>query len=419
MVTVHGTEYLFYTVILMGAIQLLFAVLRVDKLMRIMPHPVMVGFCDGLAVVIGLSQLGLFKKMKRLGQDDYSGEASRRALSAFNVFSDGKEWISGGEAFWASLITFVCFFVSCYLPELKWKYAKTIPSSLVAIIVGITLEWALARQVTARGTSTVGDFAEIKEAWPMPVWADKKYDMPPLTKEVFAVILPKALVMALVGLIESMMTLTLVDELTQTKGSNLRECVGQGLANIVTGVFGGMGGCATIGQAIINVNSGARLRISSAVAGLTLLVTLLALYRLINLIPLAALAGVMFNVVYHTFEWNSLRVVFFSLLPQTWRSRFGEHAEYKVQRSDAFTIVLVTVVTLLTDLAVAVGAGMIWQCCWSAWSSGQDLRVEQAEDAGKKVYVVHGRYVTQRVVACVVFFCVRLFVFQLRAWWFH
>ena len=392
LVQVHGIEYLFYAVLLMGIIQVVFGLLRIDKLVRMIPRSVMIGFCNGLAIIIGLSQIGLYKKM-----EDIEDPARRltllplgRRLNAFGVFEGDNEWISGGKAFWAAIITIVSFLTANLFPRITMK----VPSSLVAVGFGLIIEWAIARQVIEGGTNTVEDFAGIREAWPKFIWANDEYNMPTITGDLLSIVFPYSIVMAVVGLLESLLTLKIVDELTQTKGSSWMECLGQGSANIICAMLGGMGGCATIGQAIINVNSGARTRVSSITAGIFLLIILLAAYPLINAIPLSALAGVMFNVCFHTFEWESLKIMFFSMMPKQWREKFGDQVEYKVERSDAFTILLVTIVTLFSDLAVAVIVGIIFSCCHHAWSAGEKIRVDAANNYVEgdefKVYNVHG-----------------------------
>ena len=323
LVYVNGIEYLFWAVIVMGALQLALGVLRADKLVRLIPHPVMIGFCNGLAIVIGLAQFSLFKRADHGGDDD---DAHRRLSGgAFGAF-EGGGWIGGTEALCSAVLTLVSFATCLLLPRLT----KRVPSSLVAIVLATTLEWAVVRPLGAR-TQVVSDFASVRGTLPVPVWFDDEYSMPPLNSKTLETVLPVSTVMALVGVLESLMTLTLVDELTQTKGNPNREVFGQGLANVVCGMLGGMGGCAMIGQAMINVQSGATTRISSVVAGLFLLFVLLAAYPAINAIPVTALAGVMFNVVVHTFEWPSLRIMFFSSLPSSLRDRFGARSEYKAR----------------------------------------------------------------------------------------
>jgi len=205
--------------------------------------------------------------------------------------------------------------------------------------------------------------------------------------------------MAAIGLLESVMTLSLVNELTKTKGSIVRECVGQGVANILCGAFGGMGGCAMLGQSMINVSSGARGRLSTFVSSVFILFIVLVAFPVINILPVSALAGVMFNVVYHTFEWSSLKLMAVALLPKSFRDRFlraeGSRSK-KIRRADALVILVVTVVTLLSDLAVAVGCGVALSCLLYVYDSAEFIRVTarvemDAEDRAKtKVYDVHG-----------------------------
>merc|ERR1711972_1124861 len=204
--------------------------------------------------------------------------------------------------------------------------------------------------------------------------------------------------LAAVGLLESLMTLNLIDELTQTKGSTVRECIGQGVANVICGVLGGMGGCAMLGQSMINTNSGARTRLSSAVAGVVLLLVVMVAYPAINIIPTAALVGVMFNVVVHTFEWRSLKLMLLAAMPlKLRRACFSEvRSQQKIRRADALVILIVTVVTLVSDPAIAVGVGMAVSCAMFIFDSASLIAASsrEAPDAatGKtiKFYDIHG-----------------------------
>ena len=385
----EGVEYLFVAVMLMGLIQLAVFVLKADRLVRLIPHPVMIGFCNGLAIVIGMAQFTLFKRADKDADDE---DDHRRRLSGgtFDVLHEGG-WVSGSEGWWTAAIVLIAFLISFYAPRIT----KKVPASLVAIVVATGFEWAVVRNCFKRGTQTVSDFASLSGTLPKPVWLDNDYDMPGLTSRTLGIVAPYSVVMAIVGLIESLLTLSLVDELTETKGDTNRECFGQGLANLLCGILGGMGGCATIGQAMLNVQSGARSRASGTAAGLFLLLVTLAAHPAISTIPVAALAGVMFNICAHTFEWRSLRIVFFSALPARLRRKFGDRSEYKVPRADAATIVLVTVVTLFTDLAVAVISGIIFSCLTFAWNTGSalycDVAVEKTEgNRERKVYTVRG-----------------------------
>jgi len=351
MVKEYGVEYLLVTVVLMGLIQLALGALRCGALVRLIPHSVMMGFCNGLAIIIGVSQFASFKR----------ADAGRRLGDVFGIFAGGG-WIEGDEAACAAVVALVAFGTCLLFPKLTTK----VPASLMAIILASVIEHAIARPLGS-GSQTVADFASVQGSLPVPIFlAASGYDLPPLNMETLKICFPLALIMALIGLIESLMTLNLVDELTQSKGDGNRECLGQGFANVVCGLLGGMGGCAMIGQSMINVKSGGRTRLSGVCAGVFLLLILLCMYPLINLIPVAALAGVMFNVVYHTFEWQSLHILSVSAMPARMRSRLPK-ADCKIRRADGACIVLVTCVTLTHDLAVAVFVGVFFSALMFAW----------------------------------------------------
>jgi len=378
MVKEHGTAMLLVTVVLMGLIQLVFGILRCGKLVRLIPHSVMIGFCNGLALVIGAAQFGSYK---HAGARRLSGEP----FGAFAVFKTGG-WITGDEAAWSAVVTVVAFGTCILFPKLTEK----VPSSLAAILLASAVEWGIARPLGS-GTQTIEDVASVEGSLPTFIFLPwSPYELPPMNRETLDTCFPLAMVMALIGLIESLMTLNLVDELTQTKGDGNRECLGQGLANVLTGLCGGMGGCAMIGQSMINVKSGGKTRISGTCAGIFLLLILLILYPLINKIPIAALAGIMFNVVYHTFEWSSLRILFTSALPMRVRHKLP-NSERKIRRVDAVTIVLVTIVTLTHDLAVAVFVGVFFSMIMFTWdqSSLVSATVSKNKD-GDKFYEIEG-----------------------------
>lgn len=385
LVAEYGVEYLLMAVILMGLIQVVAGVFRAGKLVTLIPHPVMMGFCNGLALVIGFAQFTSFKRAPDGDSDDH-----RRLSGAFGVFQTGG-WIDGVEAWWAAAICLLGFLTCVLFP----RCTKKLPSSLVAIVLCTGFEWGVVRQLGYK-TQLVQDFASVKGSFPKLVWYDDQFEMPPLTLETLEIIAPLAIIMALIGLIESLMTLNLIDEITQTRGNGNRECVAQGLANIICGVLGGMGGCAMIGQSMINVKSGANARMSSACAGFFLLIILLVAYPAINAIPVASLAGVMFNVCVHTFEWSSLKILFFSAMPMSSRQRFGDRSEYKIKRADALAIVIVTGVTLAFDLAIAVVAGVMFMALVFSWDEGGRIRatsrVEVDAETGESqtVYDVSG-----------------------------
>ena len=336
----NGVQYLFATVVLMGFLQLAAGVFKLGKFIRMVPQPVMLGFVNGLAIVIGISQLSQFKKINSLGQS---------------------VWITGETLMYSILFVVLTMFIIWLLP----KITKVLPSTLVAILFTTILVLGLKIDIPS-----VGDLASIKGGLP-------EFSLPavPLNIETLKIIFPYAFILAAIGLIESLLTLNLVGEITNKRGGASQECLAQGLANTVTGFFGGMGGCAMIGQSIINVRSGGRTRIAGIAAALFLLLFILYASSLIELIPIAALVGVMFMVVIGTFAWNSLKILFF------------------VPKSDALVTVLVTVVTVLEDLAVAVIFGVIVSALVFAWKSASKIRaIERLSktEKGAKVYEIEG-----------------------------
>ena len=346
----HGVEYLFATVVLMGILQITAGALRLGKFIRMVPHPVMLGFVNGLAIVIFLAQLGQF------GTPGEPGWLN-------GTFMEGSildvAWFEGREMYMLLGLVALTMALIHFLP----RFTRAIPSSLAAIVVVSLLVIGLDLD-----TRVVGDVASIKGGLPT-------FHIPsvPFTWETLTIIFPYAVILAAIGLIESLLTLRLIDEITETRGRGNKECVGQGVANTVTGLFGGMGGCAMIGQSMINVNSGGRGRMSGISAALFLLAFILVASPLIEQIPLAALIGVMFIVVIGTFEWSSFRVI------------------RKVPRSDALVLVLVSGVTVATDLAVAVVVGVIVSALVFAWEHAKHIQVASREDhKGSTVYAVSG-----------------------------
>ncbi len=337
LVVAHGVEYLFAAVLLMGCLQVGAGVLKWGKFIALVPHPVMLGFVNGLAIVIFLAQLRHFMPPQLAGQ-------------AF--------WLHG--QFWLMVgLVALTMGITHFLP----RVSKAIPSSLAAIMV-VTLLVVVFKL----DTQTVGDLAHVKGALP-------SFHLPvvPFSLETLRIVFPFAVILAAVGLTESLLTLTLVDDLTQTQGDSDRECIGQGIANFVTGLMGGMGGCAMIGQSIINVSSGGRRRLSGVVEALCILAFIVFASRLIESVPMAALIGVMFIVVIETFAWSTFRII---------RS---------IPRADAFVLVLVTVVTVASNLAIAVVVGVIASALNFAWKHGTAIQVNRTlEDNGRAVYRVHG-----------------------------
>ncbi len=350
LVAEHGVEYLFITVVLMGILQITAGILKLGKFIRMVPYPVMLGFVNGLAIVIFLAQLSHF------------GEAGEAGW-LHSTFMQGSildiAWLHG-EQLWLLLgLVLVTMSIIRYLPRLT----TAVPASLVSILVVTGLVLGLNLD-----TKVVGDIASIKGGLP-----DFHIPSVPYTLDTFFIIFPYAVILAAIGLIESLLTMRLIDELTESRGRGNRECIGQGVANTVTGFFGGMGGCAMIGQSMINVNSGGKGRLSGISAALFLLFFILVGSALIEIIPLAALIGVMFIVVVGTFEWSSFRIL------------------SKVPRSDAFILILVSAVTVMTDLAIAVIVGVIVSALVFAWEHAKHIRIEAREDhKGSTVYAVMG-----------------------------
>jgi len=338
LVAEHGVEYLFATVVLTGLLQIGAGVLRLGKYIRMVPYPVMLGFVNGLAIVIFLAQLQHFQVADAEGV---------------------RAWMQGRElAVMLGLVT-LTMLIMHFLPKLTGAF----PAALAAIIAVSLLVLGLDID-----TRTVGDLASIEGGLPT-------FHLPsvPLNLETLRIIFPYAAILAAVGLIESLLTLSLIDDVTGTRGRGNRECVGQGIANTVTGFFGGMGGCAMIGQSMINVNSGGRQRLSGIAAALFLLGFILFASDLIERIPIAALVGVMFMVVLATFEWSSFRIM------------------GRIPRTDAFVLVLVSAVTVFTDLAMAVVVGVIVSALAFAWEHARHIHVNRRDEPdGTRVYELNG-----------------------------
>lgn len=345
LVAQHGVEYLFATVVLMGLIQVFVGVMQWGKFIRLVPHPVMLGFVNGLAIVIFLAQLTQF-------QIPGTTEATGHGVG-------GGEWLHGAQLYMMLALVALTMVIIWILP----KFTNVIPAPLagIFIVAAIVLFFGL-------DVPRVGDLASIEGG--LPAFS---IPMVPFTLETFWIILPYSLILAAIGLIESLLTLNLVGEMTNKRGGASQECVAQGVANTVTGFFGGMGGCAMIGQSMINVRSGGRTRIAGIAAALFLLAFILFASGLIEQIPLAALVGVMFMVVIGTFAWNSLRILF------------------KVPRFDAFVTILVTIVTVATDLATAVIVGVIVSALAYSWNNAKRIFANtRIRDDGAKVYEVQG-----------------------------
>ena len=345
LVAEHGVEYLFATVVLMGLLQIFAGVMQWGKFIRLVPHPVMLGFVNGLAIVIFLAQMTQFKQ---------PGSVTVGAHGA-----TGGAWLSGGPLVTMLGLVALTMAIIYLLP----RVTKAIPAPLagIAVVAAVVIGFGL-------DVPRVGDMASISGGLPA-----FHIPMVPLNLETLEIILPYAVILAAIGLIESLLTLNLVGEMLNKRGGASQECIAQGVANTVTGFFGGMGGCAMIGQSMINVKSGGRTRLAGIAAALFLLLFIVLGSPVIELIPLAALVGVMFMVVIGTFAWNSLRIL------------------RRVPLPDAFVTILVTVVTVISDLAVAVVVGVIVSALAYAWNNARRISANTAiHDDGHKSYIIQG-----------------------------
>ena len=341
-----GLYYLFATVILMGFIQMLAGLFKLGKFVRLIPHPVMMGFVNGLAIVIFLSQLGMFKEI-------VGGE---------------KVWMEGSKLWVMIALVFLTMAIMFGLP----KITKKLPEALIAILVvsAIVIFGNL-------DVATVGSFIRdgggegLKGG--LPSLHLETFSKIPMNFETLKFIFPYALILAAIGLIESLMTLNLIDDLTETRGNSNKECVAQGSANIITGLFGGMGGCAMIGQSIINIKGGGRGRLSGITAAVFLLIFIVFASSYIEQVPIAALVGVMFMVVIGTFAWSSFRIL------------------NKIPRTDVFVLILVSGLTVIFDLAIAVLAGVVVSALVFSWENAKRIRArKRIKEDGTKIYEIWG-----------------------------
>ena len=338
LMNLHGLEYVFGAVALAGVIQIVVGLFKLGKFIRLVPQPVMYGFVNGLAVIIFLSQLEQFK----------------------DVVNGNSTWLSGTPLYIMAGLVALTIAIIVLFP----KITKKIPASLVAIIVVFAV--VLIFNID---TKQVADIASVSGSLP-------PFHIPeiPFTWETFEVILPYGLIMAAVGLTEGLLTLNLVDEITGTRGNSNRECLAQGTANIANGFFYGMGGCPMIAQTLVNLSSGSRARLSGIVAALTILVIILVGAPVIELVPMAALTGVMIMVAIGTFEWSSFK------------------AFTKMPKSDIFVMVIVTLITIfLHNLALAVLIGVIIAALVFAWENAKRIRARKfVDENGVKHYEIYG-----------------------------
>ena len=347
LVAQHGVEYLFATVVVMGILQILAGVFKLGKFIRLVPHPVMLGFVNGLAIVIFLAQLTQFQSVPAPAGEHHG---------PFSMLHG--TWMTGPSLYFMLGLVALTMFLIWATP----KVTKFIPAPLagIGIVAAIVIVFSI-------DVPRVGDMSSIKGGLP-------PFHIPsvPLSFETLKIILPYSFILAAIGLIESLLTLNLVGEIKEERGGASQECVAQGIANTVTGFFGGMGGCAMIGQSMINVKSGGRTRLSGIAASLFLLAFILFGSNIIEQIPLAALVGVMFMVVIGTFAWQSLTIM------------------RRIPLIDAFVIILVTAVTVWHDLAYAVVVGVIVSALAYAWNNARRIDADAEMEGEAKVYKIQG-----------------------------
>jgi SulP family sulfate permease len=334
----NGLEYVLAAVALAGVLQILVGVFKLGKFIRLVPHPVMFGFVNGLAIVIFMSQIDQFKKV-------VNGEMT---------------WLTGMPMLIMAGLVALTIVIVLFLPKLT----KAVPSSLFAIIVVFMLVFFFGIE-----TKTVKDIASVSGGFP-------PFHIPniPLTFETLQIIFPYALIMAAVGLTEGLLTLNLVDEITETRGNGNKECIAQGGSNILNGFFFGMGGCPMIAQTLVNLSAGSRARLSGIVAAFTILIIVLFGAPVIEMVPMAALVGVMIMVAIGTFEWASLKI--FNKMP----------------KNDVFLVVIVALITVfLHNLALAVLIGVIISALVFSWESAKRIRARKfIDENGVKNYEIYG-----------------------------
>ncbi len=341
--SVMTLHYIFITTIFAGLFQILVGTLKLGKFIRLVPQPAMFGFVNGLAIVIAMAQLKFFKP------SDYDQLDSAKEVLLHSLH----------ENYWMYALVILTMAIMYFLP----KWTKAVPAGLVAIVTLTALVYFLGID-----TKTVSDLADIHGNFPHFVMPDLSL----LTPQSLKIIIPYAVLIGLVGLIESLLTLSVLDEMSGTRGSGNKECIAQGCGNIASGCFGGMAGCAMIGQSIINFSSGGLGRLSSFTAAILLILFVVSLSDLIGIIPVAVLVGIMFMVSIGTFEFSSVS-----------RIRY-------MPKADAFVLIMVTIVTIMFDLAIAVIAGIIISALVFAWQHAKIYARTKIESDGTKVYELEG-----------------------------
>eukprot|EP00438_Fugacium_kawagutii_P012211 Skav207869 [mRNA] locus=scaffold1988:154395:156320:+ [translate_table: standard] len=370
----EGVELLFPSVMLAGLLMVVVSVTKLSRFITLLPSPVMLGFCNGLAIVIGLSQL--------------------------HPFTDHEthELKQGSELMWMLVICFSSMIIMECLPKLPFKIFKVIPSSLLAIISAIVLEFAVIRNMGSR-TATIRDVSEftLDTAFPIPFFVSTEavsYNLSSiLTGEGISKIVVQGIFLCLVGSIESLMTAEVVESFTKEPGNGDRTVLAMGGANILSGFLGGMGGNAMIGLSTVNCLNGGKGRLGPCVTALGIMACVMGAYPLLNFIPVAALAGIMLVVVFHTFKWFTIPMILAAFLPRFLRNKLS--LQRKVPRIDAIVIIIVTILCKWpagTNIAVAVGVGVAICSMSYAWNSADTFEVIISDENGMKTYFIHGPF---------------------------
>jgi SulP family sulfate permease len=380
----EGVETIFPSVIFAGFLMCLIAQAGLSKFVLLLPAPVMIGFCNGLAIVIGLAQLHPF-------QD-----------------SDTHEWKEGLELMWMIIIMLGSMATMEFLPKIPLKCLKVIPSSMMAIIVAIALEFAVARNIgDFSGTDTIGDVSKftLDTAYPCPFFIDSPGREYPLEKLGLQgkslgwwigegpgyTIFVQGVLLCIVGTIESLMTAEVVEAFVKTPTDGKKTVAAMGIGNILSGFCGGMGGNAMIGLSTINVLNGGRGRLAPTTTALVVMAATCGAYEVLNYIPVAALSGIMIVVVLHTFKWHSL-IICFNCLPKSIRSAAGSYGERKIPRVETAVIIIVTLLSIFTNIAYSVLAGTAICALMFSWTAASTLEVttEFQKEANVKVYKIEG-----------------------------
>jgi len=361
----EGIELLFPSVMVCGVFMLLIWLTGAFKFIGLVPASVMLGFCNGLAVVIGWSQLHPFQE----------------------GHGDDKHWVGGAKLWFMLLEMIIAMLIMEFLPKIPCSAAKLLPSSLLAIISSIVLEFALVRPIGHR-TDVIGDVQEFTLTYPYPFFLHEDYDMSLIGTKDIPKILLQGLLLAVAGIVQGLLTTEVVYDFLKTPTNRTAVCLSCGIANVVSGFLGGMGGDAMIGLSTINCLNGGTGRLGPTLTALGIMVCMHGAYPLLNYIPVASLAGVMIVVVLHTFKWFSVPMVLAAPLPESWRKPL--HLPTKVDRFDMLIVATVTTVVIVFNLVYAVGIGLVLAALRYAWETSQEINIEESSEGTTKVYKVNG-----------------------------